>query len=107
MIPLLRRPNTRLQRLGQDELHHAPGLIGADPARVRMEACARARVVRLYEDGYSRHVGLTGMAFSWKLLVSVVPRASAFDHPPLCGRYGSWFALLRDFGSEAASCQLL
>ena len=40
--------------------------------RVRMEACERARVVRLSEEGYSRHVGLTGMAFSWKLLVGVL-----------------------------------
>ena len=33
-----------MQRLGQDGLHHAPGLMEAGPARVRMEACARARV---------------------------------------------------------------
>jgi hypothetical protein len=57
--------------------------------RVRMEACARARVVRLSEEGYSRRVGLTGMAFSWKLLVSVMPRASAFDYPTSCGLSGA------------------
>src|SRR3712207_4382268 len=86
MVPLLRRPNTRLQRLRPDGLHHAPGLIGAGPARVRMEACARARVVRLSEEGHSRHVGLTGMAFSWKLFVGVVPRTRPLYDPPVGGR---------------------
>src|SRR5215210_7342845 len=36
-----------------------------------------------------------------------MPRAGAFHHPPFGGRYRSWFALLRNFGSQLASRQLL
>jgi hypothetical protein len=50
---------------------------------------------------------LTSLSAPHELLVGVLPRASAFDHPPFGGRYGSWFALLRDVGSQAVSCQLL
>jgi hypothetical protein len=64
--------------------------------RVRMEACARARVVRLSEEGYSRHVGLTGMAFSWKLLVGVVPGIRALNRPPFSDLQRSRLALLKE-----------
>jgi hypothetical protein len=67
-----------------------------------MEACARARVVRLFEDGYSRHVGLTGIAFSSKLLVSVMPGAGAFYYPTSCGGQRSRLAFLGDHSEKVA-----
>ena len=46
---------------------------------------------------------LTSLSAPHDLLMGVLPRASAFDHPPFGGRYGSWYALFRDFGSQAVS----
>jgi hypothetical protein len=56
------RPNTRLQRLRPDLIMHR--VTRKLPTTVRTEARVRAHTSRFLDDGQSRHVGLTGMAFS-------------------------------------------
>ena len=70
-----------LLRLGRHLLFgSANGWVRTDPRRrpqppfsvfTRMEASVKARDVRLFEIGLSRHLGLMVMAFSWKQLVGL------------------------------------
>jgi hypothetical protein len=65
MAPLPRETEHQIAApLSPDGPHHAQGYQEADPTTVRIEARVRAHTSHFLEDGQSRHVGLTGMAFS-------------------------------------------